>query len=63
MRSYAEIAAKPRPTGALGAAIEQGLRMRRTLPRDPDLREVLIALGERPERLGPPAERPRDNAP
>ncbi len=52
-RSYQEIAAK-RPGGAIGAAIEAAEKAPRTLPRDPDSRQALIEVGERPERLGPP---------
>jgi hypothetical protein len=52
-RSYSEIAAR-RPGGALGAAITRGEKAARTLPRDPKSRAALQALGERPERLGPP---------
>jgi hypothetical protein len=35
----------------------QGVGMPRTLPRDPAKRQALIEVGERPERLGPPADR------
>jgi hypothetical protein len=52
-RSFREIAAR-RPGGALGAAIARGQKAARTLPRDPESRATLEALGERPERLGPP---------
>lgn len=52
-RTYQEIKAR-RPGGALGAAISEGEKPPRTLPRDPASRESLKELGERPERLGPP---------
>ena len=52
-RTYREIAAR-RPGGALGAAIARGEKAARTLPREPASRAALEALGERPERLGPP---------
>jgi hypothetical protein len=52
-RTYQEIKAR-RPGGALGAAISEGEKLPRTLPRDPASRELLKELGERPERLGPP---------
>jgi hypothetical protein len=51
-RSYEKIAARPRPGGALGAAIEQGLTMPRTAPRTPEKRALLVALDERPDRIG-----------
>ena len=51
-RTYREIAGR-RPGGALGAAIARGEKASRTLPRDPQSRAALEALGERPERLGP----------
>jgi hypothetical protein len=53
-RTYREIASR-RPGGALGAAIARGEKAARTLARDPKSRAALQALGERPERLGPPA--------
>jgi hypothetical protein len=52
-RSWWEIRAN-RPGGAIGAAIEAAEKAPRTLPRDPASREALVAMGERPERLGPP---------
>jgi len=51
-RTYRDIAAR-RPGGALGAAIARGEKAARMLPRDPESRAALEALGERQERLGP----------
>ena len=56
LRSYAESAERRRAMrGPLADFIARGEAMPRTLPRDPASRDVLIELGERPERLGPPA--------